>query len=156
LSDYVHALREAQRDLSGNQVKDGFMRQQAGFGFGGAIKKDKTFYYVNAEQTFDFKDNLLNVPQLDINETVPGTNRGRQAALPHARRGAGFRGAKGEPERAQAWSLQQVSNGRPKALVFFTPNKSFKRLKKNILVHYQHQLYSKLSAKKNYSFILMR
>lgn len=65
----------AQRDLSGNQVKDGFMRQQFGFGFGGAIKKDKTFYYVNAEQTFDFKDNLLNVPQLNINETVPGNNR---------------------------------------------------------------------------------
>lgn len=65
----------AQRDLSGNQVKDGFMRQQAGFGFGGAIKKDKTFYYVNAEQTIDFKDNLLNVPQLNINETVPGKNR---------------------------------------------------------------------------------
>jgi len=65
----------AQRDLSGNQVKDGFMRQQAGFGFGGAIKKDKTFYYVNAEQTFDWKDNLLNVPQLNINETVPGMNR---------------------------------------------------------------------------------
>ena len=65
----------AQRDLSGNQVKDGFMRQQAGFGFGGAIKKDKTFYYINAEQTIDFKDNLLNVPQLNINETVPGKNR---------------------------------------------------------------------------------
>jgi outer membrane receptor protein involved in Fe transport len=65
----------AQRDLSGNFVKDGFMRQQGGFAFGGAIKKDKTFYYINAEQTIDFKDNLLNVPQLNINETVPGKNR---------------------------------------------------------------------------------
>jgi outer membrane receptor for ferrienterochelin and colicin len=65
----------AQRDLSGNQVKDGFMRQQAGFGIGGALKKDKTFYYLNAEQTLDFKDNLLNVPQLGVNETVSGMNR---------------------------------------------------------------------------------
>ncbi|MEO0472282.1 MAG: TonB-dependent receptor [Bacteroidota bacterium] len=64
-----------QRDLSGNQVKDGFQRYQAGFAFGGAIKKDKTFYYVNAEQIIDLKDNLLNVPQLGVNETVRGTNR---------------------------------------------------------------------------------
>lgn len=63
-----------QRDLSGNFVKDGFMRQQAGFAVGGALKKDKTFFYINAEQTWDFKDNLLNVPQLGINTTVPGTN----------------------------------------------------------------------------------
>ncbi|MCB0530349.1 MAG: TonB-dependent receptor, partial [Saprospiraceae bacterium] len=46
----------AQRDLSGNQVKDGFRRYQAGFGFGGPIAKDKTFYYVNAEYTRDLKD----------------------------------------------------------------------------------------------------
>jgi outer membrane receptor for ferrienterochelin and colicin len=64
----------AQRDLSGNQVKDGFMRQQFGFGVGGALKQDKTFYYLNAEHTIDVKDNLLNVPQLGINETVRGTN----------------------------------------------------------------------------------
>jgi hypothetical protein len=64
----------AQRDLSGNQVKDGFQRYQAGFGFGGAIKKDKTFYYVNAETTRDLKDNLLNSPSLGVNETVRGTN----------------------------------------------------------------------------------
>ncbi len=64
----------AQRDLSGNQVKDGFMRQQGGFAIGGALKKDKTFFYVNAEHTTDFKDNLLNVPQLGINTTVRGTN----------------------------------------------------------------------------------
>src|SRR6476469_122097 len=64
----------ATRDLSGNQVKDGFMRQQLGFGLGGAIKKDKTFYYINAEQTIDVKDNLLVVPQLNIKETVRGKN----------------------------------------------------------------------------------
>jgi len=63
-----------QRDLSGNQVKDGFQRYQGGFGFGGALKKDKTFYYVNAEYTRDLKDNLLNSPALGVNETVRGEN----------------------------------------------------------------------------------
>jgi outer membrane receptor for ferrienterochelin and colicin len=61
-------------DLSGNQVKDGFQRNQAGFGLGGALKKDKTFFYINFEQTIDKKDNLLNVPQLGVNETVTGFN----------------------------------------------------------------------------------
>ena len=61
-------------DLSGNQVKDGFKRSQAGFGLGGALKKDKTFFYVNFEQTLDRKDNLLTVPQLGVNETVTGFN----------------------------------------------------------------------------------
>jgi outer membrane receptor for ferrienterochelin and colicin len=64
----------AQRDLSGNQVKDGFARYQGGAGVGGAFKKDKTFYYINLEHTTDVKDNLLNVPQLGVNETVQGTN----------------------------------------------------------------------------------
>jgi hypothetical protein len=63
-----------QRDLSGNAVKDGFQRYQAGLGFGGAIVKDKTFYYVNAEHTTDLKDNLLNSPALGVNETVRGQN----------------------------------------------------------------------------------
>lgn len=65
----------AQRDLTGNAVKDGFQRHQFGFGLGGALRADKTFYYLNVEQTFDLKDNLLNVPQLGVNETVPGQNR---------------------------------------------------------------------------------
>ncbi len=65
----------AQRDLSGNSVKDGFQRYQAGFGFGGALTKNKTFYYINAEQTIDLKDNLLNSPALGVNETVRGENR---------------------------------------------------------------------------------
>ncbi|MBP2284737.1 outer membrane receptor protein involved in Fe transport [Flavobacterium sp. CG_23.5] len=64
----------AQRDLSGNQVKDGFARYQAGGGVGGAFVKDKTFYYFNFEHTTDIKDNLLNVPALGVNETVRGTN----------------------------------------------------------------------------------
>lgn len=64
----------AQRDLSGNQVKDGFQRYQAGVGFGGAIRENKTFYYINAEYTRDIKDNLLNSPALGVNETVRGEN----------------------------------------------------------------------------------
>ncbi len=64
----------AQRDLSGNQVLEGFQRYQAGFGFGGAIKPDKTFYYFNVEYTKDIKDNFLNSPELGVNETVRGEN----------------------------------------------------------------------------------
>ncbi len=65
----------AQRDLSGNQVKDGFMRQQGGFAIGGPIVRDQTFFFVNVEQTFDFKDNRLTVPQLGINDVVAGQNQ---------------------------------------------------------------------------------
>ncbi|MEJ7822026.1 MAG: TonB-dependent receptor [Chitinophagaceae bacterium] len=64
----------ASLDLYGNPVKDGFQRQQLGVGIGGAIIKDKTFFYVNFEQTNDIKDNLLNSPVLGINETVTGKN----------------------------------------------------------------------------------
>lgn len=66
--------RFPQRDLSGNQVKNGFQRHQFGFGVGGALVKNKTFYYLNAEQTLDFKDNALRSPELGINETVTGQN----------------------------------------------------------------------------------
>lgn len=61
-------------DLYGNPVKDGFQRQQLGVGFGGAIKKDKTFFYLNLEQTNDIKDNLLNVPELGVNAAIRGKN----------------------------------------------------------------------------------
>lgn len=64
----------AQRDLSGNSVKEGFQRYQAGFGFGGAVVKDETFYYLNVEHTTDLKDNFLNSPLLDGEETVRGEN----------------------------------------------------------------------------------
>ncbi|CAH0999112.1 hypothetical protein LEM8419_00408 [Neolewinella maritima] len=63
-----------QRDLSGNPVRDGFQRYQGGFALGGALKKDKTFFYVDAEHTTDLKDNTLSSPQLGVNETVQGTN----------------------------------------------------------------------------------
>ncbi len=62
------------RDLSGNQVKDGFARFQAGAGLGGALKKDKTFYYLNFEHTTDIKDNLLTAPDFNLARTVRGNN----------------------------------------------------------------------------------
>jgi outer membrane receptor for ferrienterochelin and colicin len=63
-----------QRDLTGNLVRDNFSRIQAGFGLGGAIVRDKAFFYVNAEYTRDNKQNALNVPQLGASGTVPAQN----------------------------------------------------------------------------------
>ena len=64
----------AQRDLSGNAVKDGFARQQGGFAIGGPVVNGRTFYFLDGEYTRDRKDNLLNVPELGVNETVRGHN----------------------------------------------------------------------------------
>ena len=64
----------AQRDLSGNAVKNGFMRHQGGFSLGGPLQKDRTFLFVNVEHTTDWKDNLLNTPALGVTETVQGRN----------------------------------------------------------------------------------
>ncbi|MGD8427070.1 MAG: TonB-dependent receptor [Balneolaceae bacterium] len=63
-----------QTDLSGNAVGDGFQRHQFGVGVGGPIQKDKTFFYLDAEQTVSIKDNLLNVPELGVNSTIRGQN----------------------------------------------------------------------------------
>lgn len=63
-----------QRDLSGNFISEGFQRYQAGVGFGGAIVKDKTFYYVNVEHITDVKQNILTSPSLGISENVEGRN----------------------------------------------------------------------------------
>lgn len=65
----------AQRDLSGNAVKDGFRRHQGGFSVSGPLRRDRTFFILDAEHTQDFKDNLLSVPQLGMSETVAGHNR---------------------------------------------------------------------------------
>jgi outer membrane receptor for ferrienterochelin and colicin len=61
-----------QRDLSGNAVKSGFQRQQAGFALGGPIVEDQTFFHVNLEHTTDFKDNLLDAP--GVRATIDGRN----------------------------------------------------------------------------------
>lgn len=64
----------AQRDLSGNAVKDGFHRDQAGLALGGPLVRDRTFFFVNLEYTRDRKDNLLTAPALGVNQAVRGHN----------------------------------------------------------------------------------
>jgi outer membrane receptor protein involved in Fe transport len=64
-----------QRDLSGNQVQNGFMRQQGGFALGGPVVEDRTFFFVNLEHTTDWKDNLLAVPGTGFQETISGQNQ---------------------------------------------------------------------------------
>ncbi|HXB57784.1 MAG TPA: TonB-dependent receptor [Vicinamibacteria bacterium] len=63
-----------QHDLSGNPVKDGFQRNQGGFGLGGPLVRDRTFFYLDAEYTRDVKDNLLRSPELGVDQTVTGHN----------------------------------------------------------------------------------
>ncbi|HKL88166.1 MAG TPA: TonB-dependent receptor, partial [Salinibacter sp.] len=63
-----------QRDLSGNAVKSGFQRHQAGFALGGPVVQDQTFFFVNLEHTTDWKDNALTAPGFD-STTVGGRNQ---------------------------------------------------------------------------------
>lgn len=65
----------AQRDLTGNPVRSGYVRHQFGVNLGGPIVRNKTFYFIDLEQTYDIKNNLLNVPQLGVNQSIPGRNR---------------------------------------------------------------------------------
>lgn len=64
----------ATNDLYGRSLNDGFSRHQFGFFGGGAIVKDQTFFYLNAEQTITQQENLLNVPELNTRETINGSN----------------------------------------------------------------------------------
>ncbi len=71
----------ANRDLSGNAVRDGFRRDQYGFSLGGPIVEDRTFFFTNLEYTRDDKDNLLSSPTLGVNDTVRGQNESLLASL---------------------------------------------------------------------------
>ncbi|ASJ90469.1 TonB-dependent receptor [Porphyrobacter sp. CACIAM 03H1] len=63
------------RDLSGNPVGESFERYQAGFAAGGALKRDRTFFYANYEFTADRNTQIVDAPQLGIVDTVTGENR---------------------------------------------------------------------------------
>ena len=71
----------AGRDLTGNSVKDGFERNQYGFGLGGPLIRDRTFFYANVEYAKDDKDNLLSSPALGVNTTVAGENTALLSSL---------------------------------------------------------------------------
>ncbi len=69
-----------QRDLSGNSVKSGFQRHQAGFALGGPVVEDQTFFFINLEHATDWKDNQLSVPgdapdEPLFSETIQGQNQ---------------------------------------------------------------------------------
>ena len=64
----------ARRDLSGNAVGESFERTQAGASLGGALVRDKTFFFVNFEYTRDRNVQLVDAPALGAFDTVEGNN----------------------------------------------------------------------------------
>lgn len=50
------------RDLTGNPVKDGFVRHQFGGTLSGPLEKDRTFYFLNGEFNFENKRQLIQSP----------------------------------------------------------------------------------------------
>ena len=62
------------RDLTGNTVGESFERYQAGGALGGAISKDRTFFFANLEYTRDRNQQIVDAPQLGTVATVTGRN----------------------------------------------------------------------------------
>ena len=71
----------AGHDLSGNEVRDGFRRDQIGFSLGGPVRRDQTFFHGNLEYAQDDKNNLVTSPALGISGVVPGENESLLASF---------------------------------------------------------------------------
>ncbi|WP_066480928.1 MULTISPECIES: TonB-dependent receptor [unclassified Sphingomonas] len=63
------------RDLTGNPVGESFERYQGGGAIGGALQRDRTFFYVNFEYTRDTNTNIVDAPVLGTVGNVTGNNR---------------------------------------------------------------------------------